>query len=223
MIDTRKYLRKPLYVDAVRITGGNFDEISAWCQGEILHDELPNNVTGKKYIKVRVHNPKNPRQTKAYVGDWLLYTERGYKVYTSKAFHAAFDLVEENAPLSDPRLTGDPVVDGAAPDTVVEIEAVPATPEAIAQAVIANEAARESEMISQAVTREEETRIVETASSIAAGAQTMREVVEGAPEKIDHEAVAGKRVLSIEEQSEMTPEAIRSAVQSGEAVLIQEV
>lgn len=97
-IATQKYIRKPLYVDAVRITDDNFDEIVSWCQGEVQQDEVPHegNPDGKQYIKVRVHNPKNPRQTKAFVGDWLLYTERGYKVYTTKAFHASFDLVENN-------------------------------------------------------------------------------------------------------------------------------
>jgi hypothetical protein len=92
-VATDQYIRKPLYVAAVRITNGNFEEIAAWCQGEILQDEVPGQGTGKKYIHVRVHNPKNSRQTKAFVGDWLLYTERGYKVYTNKAFHASFDEV----------------------------------------------------------------------------------------------------------------------------------
>lgn len=86
-VTTTRYVRKPLFVDAVRITEVNFEEIAAWCQGEISQDE----ETNKKYIKIRVHNPKNPRQTKAFAGDWLLYTERGYKVYTSKAFHGSFD------------------------------------------------------------------------------------------------------------------------------------
>ena len=96
MIDTQKYIRKPLYVDAVRITIANFDEIAEWCQGEILE------ANNKRCIKVRVHNPKNIRQTQAFVGDWLLYTERGYKVYTNKAFHASFDLVnvETGAPMT---------------------------------------------------------------------------------------------------------------------------
>lgn len=91
---TVKYIRKPLYVDAVRINESNFDQVVAWCMGEVQHDEIPGKGTGKKYIRVRVHNPKNPRQTKAYAGDWLLYTERGYKVYTNKAFHASFDEVD---------------------------------------------------------------------------------------------------------------------------------
>jgi hypothetical protein len=92
-VKTTQYIKKPLYVDAVRITTANFDKVSEWCQGEVQQDEVPGKGTGKKYIRVRVHNPKNPRQTKAFVGDWLLYTERGYKVYTNKAFHASFDAV----------------------------------------------------------------------------------------------------------------------------------
>lgn len=96
-VTTTQYIRKPLYVDAVRLTGANFDEIAAWCQGEVQKDEPPDG-NGKKFIRVRVHNPKSPRQTKAFVGDWLLYTERGYKVYTNKAFSASFDEVTSNDP-----------------------------------------------------------------------------------------------------------------------------
>lgn len=102
-IVTTKYVRKPLFVDAVQITEMNFAEIAAWCQGEIRRqdsdeiiekgdDSTPRNT----YIRVRVHNPKNVRQTKAYIGDWLLYTEKGYKVYTEKAFRMSFDLAESN-------------------------------------------------------------------------------------------------------------------------------
>lgn len=126
-IETVKYLRKPLYVDAVRITSANFDDVVEWCQGEVLQDDVPGKGVTKKYIKVRVHNPKNARQTKAFVGDWLLYTARGYKVYTNKAFHASFDQVNEvegegesNYPLFyiDPTngwLTDQPPHEGAEP------------------------------------------------------------------------------------------------------------
>lgn len=106
---TTKYVRKPLYVDAVQITLANFNEVAEWCQGEVrdYHDkplapEQATNEALERYIHVRVHNPKNVRQTKAFVGDWLLYTERGYKVYTQKAFRASFDAVPE-----DPEATTD--------------------------------------------------------------------------------------------------------------------
>lgn len=97
---TQKYVRKPLYVDAVQVTEDNFADIARWCFGEVGNiDDTPVDKSldvdpSKQYIHVRVHNPKNPRQTKAFVGDWILYTERGYKVYTTKAFQANFNAVE---------------------------------------------------------------------------------------------------------------------------------
>jgi hypothetical protein len=110
---TKRYVRKPLYVDAVEITEDNFHDIARWCFGEICNiDETPVDTNdpvmpSKQYIHVRVHNPKNPRQTRAYVGDWILYTERGYKVYATKAFRANFDEVEENGGAESAEDNGD--------------------------------------------------------------------------------------------------------------------
>jgi hypothetical protein len=87
-------------VDAVQVTEQNFADVRRWCFGEVGNiDDSPVDPAAdfeptKQFIHVRVHNPKNPRQTKAHVGDWILYTERGYKVYTNKAFLANFDPVE---------------------------------------------------------------------------------------------------------------------------------
>ena len=91
-IQTTKYVRKPLFVDVIQVTEENFAEVAKWCQGEIHNEE------SGPYIFVRVHSPRNPRQNKAYVGDWILYTERGYKVYTTKAFFASFELVQSASP-----------------------------------------------------------------------------------------------------------------------------
>lgn len=120
-IETQKYIRKPLYVDAVRITAANFEEIANWCQGEIQKEETLGEPI-KTFVKVRVHNPKHPRQTQAFVGDWILYTERGYKVYTNKAFHASFDLAN--------------LVNGE--ENSRKIRIIEATPEEIAHAVLEN-------------------------------------------------------------------------------------
>jgi hypothetical protein len=113
MVVTEKYVRKPLYVDVVRITMENMHEVADWCQGEIknyanesLSLEDATNQTVERYIHVRVHNPKNVRQTKAFINDYLLYTERGYKVYTEKAFKNSFELVEGG---SKPAEDSDPV------------------------------------------------------------------------------------------------------------------
>lgn len=41
-----------------------------------------------------VNNARNARQGKAFVGDWILKTEHGLKVYTPESFADAFDLVK---------------------------------------------------------------------------------------------------------------------------------
>jgi hypothetical protein len=96
-VQTQQYQRKPIMVDAVRVTEENFFDVAHWCQGAIVSgggqaksmDEIKQDKS--KFIKVRVINPQRVRQTKAYVGDWVLYSEyNGYKVYTNGAFENAF-------------------------------------------------------------------------------------------------------------------------------------
>lgn len=106
-IKTSKYVRRPLYVDAVQITKANFLELAAWCMGEIRTNEgevlienpWPESTNGVNpadcHIRIRVHDPKNFRQTKGFVGDWILYSKMGYRVYNPKSFRASFDLFEE--------------------------------------------------------------------------------------------------------------------------------
>jgi hypothetical protein len=99
-VKTKRYIRKPLYVEAVRVTTDNFEEIAAWCDGKIQEGEAPpGSGKRKKYIRVLVQNPKNPRQTMAFVGDWLLCQNGNYKIYTNKAFKLAFDLDTEKPEL----------------------------------------------------------------------------------------------------------------------------
>lgn len=107
-IETVKYVRKPLYVEAVQVTSENFLDIVRWCQALVgVQGSEPGTETrpadgveldpSKHYIRIRVHNPQSSRQTKAFVGDWILYTEMGYKIYTERAFEENFDLAETNA------------------------------------------------------------------------------------------------------------------------------
>lgn len=104
-VSTTKYVRKPLYVEAVQVTSENFLDIVNWCQAlvgvqgsEAGTETRPADGVeldpAKHYIRIRVHNPQSQRQTKAFVGDWILYTEMGYKIYTEKAFNDNFDPVE---------------------------------------------------------------------------------------------------------------------------------
>lgn len=80
-----KYTRKPFTVDAVQVTADNFSAAAEWCGGEV--QELSDGVS---YIKVDVSRPITTRQTRAFLGDWILLAGRGFKVYTEKAFRTNF-------------------------------------------------------------------------------------------------------------------------------------
>lgn len=85
----QKFQRKPFPVEGVRVAKENMQEVAEWCSGEIK-------TSGKKtkYIFIDTHRPMTDRQTQAYVGDWILFAERGFKIYTQNAFARNFELVE---------------------------------------------------------------------------------------------------------------------------------
>lgn len=87
LMDTTKYIRKPFEVDAVKVTEDNLLEVAEWCQGEVVTEG------DAQYVKVRVARVLNERQTKAFIGDWVLYAGTGYKVYTAKAFSKSFEQI----------------------------------------------------------------------------------------------------------------------------------
>ena len=86
-VETTRFVRKPFYVDAVQVTAENIDAVAVWCNGDIVEVSKTN-----KHIRVRVLRALNERQTKAYIGDWILYAGTGYKVYTPAAFAKSFDM-----------------------------------------------------------------------------------------------------------------------------------
>jgi hypothetical protein len=89
MVTTEKFIRKPFTIDAVRVTEENLEEVAKWCGGDVTTE-----TRGKKevrYIKVPVTNPLNERQTKAYVGDWVLHSKSSWKSYTNRAFDDSFE------------------------------------------------------------------------------------------------------------------------------------
>lgn len=84
-----RYVRKPFEVEAVQVTTENMTDVADWCDGNIRHT-----AENAPFVKVEVHKPLTSRQTRAFVGDWVLFANRGFKVYTDKAFQSSFQLAE---------------------------------------------------------------------------------------------------------------------------------
>lgn len=200
-MDTQKFVRKPLYVDGVRVTAQNFEEVATWCQGEIQQEGH------KKFIRVRVSHPKKPRQTQAFFGDWVLWTEfGGYKVYTNHAFRQAFDQAPEQQ---------------SAQVTQQNVTVVNAEPEIKAGVGLTEAEAREAAGLPSAA-QEEAAEAYTPVAPVPGSTGAAVEDTPTAPPVVEPSWV-DKRVLSIEEQNEMGPDAVRELIRSGEVVLAQDV
>lgn len=81
----RKFMRKEFPVDGVQVTDENMSEVAEWCHGMIQSRPNVGRPGERRYIKVQVDNPKTERQTEAYVGDWVLFAGKGFKVYRDQA------------------------------------------------------------------------------------------------------------------------------------------
>lgn len=84
-MDIQKFVRKPFAVRAVQVTVENINEVATWSEGTVL-----GTGTSNEHIKIDVKHALNDRQREAHVGDWVLNTKKGFKVYTDRAFKANF-------------------------------------------------------------------------------------------------------------------------------------
>lgn len=91
IIATAPYARKAFTVDAIQVTEENMPVLADWCKG--LMDEMPvgREKVVKPFIQVNVKRPASPRQGRAFEGDWILFANEGFKVYTPGAFAASFE------------------------------------------------------------------------------------------------------------------------------------
>lgn len=87
---TKRARRRDIYVDYVQVTAENMPELAKWCKGKIRRTR-----NGAKYIYVDVLHPIEPKQSRAYVGDVLLSSPTGFKVFTERGFHKSFEEAPE--------------------------------------------------------------------------------------------------------------------------------
>jgi hypothetical protein len=84
-LEIQKCTHRPVYVDCVQVTASNMTEVSEWCGGTLMEDDKK-----KTYIKVNATKAIHVRQTQAYVGDWVIKSDVGLKVYKDNAFKNSY-------------------------------------------------------------------------------------------------------------------------------------
>ena len=83
--------RKPFFVEAVQVTEENIEAIAEWCKGRLTPIKDEGDGSNARFIKVNVKNPMTARQTKAFVGDWVLRSGDSFKVYKHESFFKVFN------------------------------------------------------------------------------------------------------------------------------------
>jgi hypothetical protein len=83
-MQTATYIRKPFEVEGVQVTAENMNEVAVWAGGQVV-------IQDGNYIKIEVKQVINEKQTKAFVGDWVLKAGSSFKVYTNVAFTRNFE------------------------------------------------------------------------------------------------------------------------------------
>lgn len=98
MLSPKTYIRKPFQVQAEQVTNANMHQVALWCDGEVKGLGEHDGRWGP-FIEVKVVNPdpNKPRQAQAFVGDWVLKSEKGFKVYTNRSFEKSFDSAAAHA------------------------------------------------------------------------------------------------------------------------------
>ena len=91
-LEIKQYAHVPQFVQAVQVTAENMQEVADWCEGNIFKSEMSDQPN---YIKVPVARPVSSRQSIAFVEDWVLRTNVGWKVYTAKSFVKNFILPQD--------------------------------------------------------------------------------------------------------------------------------
>ncbi len=82
--------RKAFAIKYVEVTEENFRAVADWCGG------VAGGEGKDRFVRVIDKNAMNQRQTKAFLGDFMLWSEetRSYKAFSRKSFNKAFERLE---------------------------------------------------------------------------------------------------------------------------------
>lgn len=91
-MDIKTFDRKPFSVQAVQVTRENMKDVAEWCGGTVETKTTPtkNGQKRERFIKVPTTKPMNEKQTQAFATDWVLLSDKKFKVYTHRAFVHTF-------------------------------------------------------------------------------------------------------------------------------------
>jgi hypothetical protein len=94
---TSRWVRKNSNVEAVRLNRAEVHKIAFWCGGAIMAtDSGGREGAGTLFIQLPFKSNYN-KPNRAFMGDWILKDDDGFKIYSHEAFQNVFLKAEKDA------------------------------------------------------------------------------------------------------------------------------
>jgi hypothetical protein len=94
---TSRWVRKNSNVEAVRLNRAEIHKIAFWCGGTIMAtDSGGREGAGTLFIQLPFKSNYN-KPNRAFMGDWILKDDDGFKIYSHEAFQNVFLKAEKDA------------------------------------------------------------------------------------------------------------------------------
>jgi hypothetical protein len=90
--DAGLFMRRPQLQEARRVTSENFEEVAAWCEGDIFGES-----TDDPYIRVPHKGNKSRDLVEAHIGQWIFKIRKTCAVYAHSYIMKNFIRVEADA------------------------------------------------------------------------------------------------------------------------------
>lgn len=117
MIEPIQLARRSFVVDAVEITDLNYWDASNWCSGNVHSPEH-----GAFWIEVPIVIKKKRSFVKAFEGDTITRSPKGFRVYQTRDLHSIFQVVDSMLPSKVRQLIDEAINEGDV-DTADEVTA----------------------------------------------------------------------------------------------------
>jgi len=84
-----QFVRKPEFITGIQVTKVNIHDVAQWCKGVVIDHDT------NHFILVPVINPKTHTASRAYIGAWVVQTDKGvFRVYRSKDLNRGFERID---------------------------------------------------------------------------------------------------------------------------------
>jgi hypothetical protein len=92
-LKTKTFVPRSFPIEGIEVKADNIEEVAKWCFGDVRSGSKKKEGPVEKYIKIRVYRLQDKSESRAFVGDTILYFASGFKVFTRAQFEKSYQPV----------------------------------------------------------------------------------------------------------------------------------